>query len=266
MSSPEPLISIEEATKTFRSRHGRTTALDGVSLELRAGDRLALVGESGSGKTTLGRVLAGLEHLDSGTVKFGGHDISRWRAADLRRYRRELQIVFQNGVGVFNPWQTTRRILEEPLRIQRIAASEREGRISDAIRSVGLSDAILDRRPAQCSNGQRQRISIARALVLRPSVLIADEVTSALDVSIQAQVLNLLADLSDSRGLTLIFITHDLRAAYFLCPRIAVMMRGRMVETGSREQIWNEPRADYTRDLIGAIPQFAPSDPAIEAH
>jgi ABC-type glutathione transport system ATPase component len=228
-------------------------ALAGVSLDVRAGDRLGVVGESGSGKTTLARLLVGLDRATAGEVRYEGVDIGPLRERDKRFLRRDVQLVFQDPMGSLNPRMTVRRIVQEPLQGLTIPG-DHDARVDELLDAVGLPRAAADRYPHQFSGGQRQRIAIARALAPHPQVLVADEPVSALDVSVRAQVLNLLLDLVDELALTLVFVSHDLGVVRFLCDRVAVLHRGRLVESGPTEQVYGSPAQPYTRALLAAVP------------
>ncbi|CAM5584197.1 ABC transporter ATP-binding protein [Streptomyces abikoensis] len=242
--------------RTLRGgRRGAVQAVRGVSLRIGAGETLGLVGESGSGKSTTARVLAGLQRPTSGDVRFDGRDISR--AAAGTRLRRELsrdvQLVFQDPYASLNPRRTVEEIVTTPLRVHTaLGKEERRARAAELLEQVGLHAGHLHRYPHEFSGGQRQRIGIARALALRPRLVIADEPVSALDVSVQAQVLNLLMDLRDELGLSLLFVSHDLAVVRHFCDRVAVMRAGRVVESGPRDEVFGDPKAPYTRELLAA--------------
>jgi peptide/nickel transport system ATP-binding protein len=231
--------------------------VDGVSLEVRPGETLGLVGESGCGKTTTGRAMVRLVEPTSGAVRFLGQDFRALRGEALRRMRRHLQVVFQDPFASLNPRLTVEATLCEPMEVHGIGAgvSERRDRAVALLREVGLLPEHLRRYPHEFSGGQRQRICIARALVVDPKLVICDESVSALDVSVQAQVLNLLKDLQEARGLAYVFISHDLGVVAFMSDRIAVMREGRIVETGLAADVYGAPRETYTRDLVAAIPR-----------
>lgn len=259
-----PVLSVTDLRVHFPVRSGvlqRVTghvrAVDGVSFDVHRGRTLGLVGESGCGKTTTGRAILRLVEPTSGGVRFLGHDFLGLRGEPLRRLRRELQVVFQDPYSSLNPRMSVRDHLVEPMQVHGIGASvaEREHLAVGLLREVGLAPEHLARFPHEFSGGQRQRICIARALSVSPSLLICDESVSALDVSVQAQVLNLLKDLQDQRGLTCIFISHDLSVVKFMADEIAVMRAGVIVEMGPSESIYQDPKQDYTRQLIAAIPR-----------
>ncbi|WP_372411140.1 dipeptide ABC transporter ATP-binding protein [Streptomyces luteireticuli] len=236
-------------------RRETVRAVRGVSLSIAEGETLGLVGESGSGKSTTARVLAGLQRPTAGAVRFDGRDIAR--AADDTRLRRELsrdvQLVFQDPYASLNPRRTVEEIVTTPLRVHTtLDAAARRARAAELLEQVGLEEAHLDRYPHEFSGGQRQRIGIARALAPRPRLVVADEPVSALDVSVQAQVLNLLMDLRDELGLSLLFVSHDLAVVRHFCDRVAVMRAGEVVESGPRDRVFGEPAAAYTRELLAA--------------
>lgn len=239
----------------------KVEALRGLDFEIRAGDRFGIVGESGSGKSTLLRILSGLDTPTSGALEVVGRDLTTHRRADLAELRSSLQIVFQDPMASLDPRMKVGDIVAEPLLNAAntgaaVSASERADRVAEVIRSVGLPADSVARYPHQFSGGQRQRISIARALVCRPRILVADEPVSALDVSVRAQVLNLLADLVEEYRLTLIFVSHDLGVVRYLCDRVAVMRSGRIVEQGPTRALYENPVDDYTRALIAATPSI----------
>ncbi|WP_237773055.1 MULTISPECIES: dipeptide ABC transporter ATP-binding protein [Streptomyces] len=237
-----------------RRRPG-TQAVRGVSLRVAEGETLGLVGESGSGKSTTARVLAGLQKPTGGTVRFDGRDITRAaeETALRRALSREVQLVFQDPYASLNPRRTVEEIVTTPLRVHTdLSRQERRDRAAELLEQVGLSTGHLPRYPHEFSGGQRQRIGIARALAPRPRLIIADEPVSALDVSVQAQVLNLLMDLRDDLGLSLLFVSHDLAVVRHLCDRVAVMHHGGIVETGSRDEVFDNPQEPYTKELLAA--------------
>jgi len=258
-----PLIEVRSLTKVFPlgesflgRASGEVRAVDGVSLDIESGETLGLVGESGSGKSTMGRLILRLIEPTSGTVNFAGHNVSAASGADLRRLRRDMQIVFQDPFGSLNPRMRVRDIVGEPLIIHNGTSSqERTARVGELMRAVGLDESALDRYPHEFSGGQRQRVGIARALALRPKFIVCDEPVSALDVSVAAQIVNLLARLQREYKLTYLFISHSMPIVRYLATRIAVMQRGRIVEIGSTEQITTAPAHPYTRSLLQATPE-----------
>jgi peptide/nickel transport system ATP-binding protein len=234
-------------------------ALNGVSLQLVAGKSLGVVGESGSGKSTLARAVMALETPTSGSVRLLGRDLHRLPAGELRRARRDFQMVFQDPYGSLDPRQTVARIVAEPLTaIGDVDRAEQRARVAAVLKQVGLRDADMDKFPHEFSGGQRQRIAIARALITQPKLIVADEPVSALDVSVQAQVLNLLEDLQDQFGLSYVLISHDLAVVEYLCDEIAVIYLGRIVEQGTPEDLLNHCAHPYTRALLEAVPRARP--------
>jgi ABC-type glutathione transport system ATPase component len=228
-------------------------ALRGVSLAVHPGDRLGIVGESGSGKTTLARLLVGLDRPTAGDVRFEGQSIVGRRERDLRHLRSSVQMVFQDPMGSLDPRMTVGAIVAEPLAGLNLTG-DHAARVTELLDAVGLPSGAARRYPHQFSGGQRQRIAIARALAPRPRVLVADEPVSALDVSVRAQVLNLLLDLVDDLRLTVVLVSHDLSVVRFLCDRVAVLYRGEVVEAGETERVYDDPQDDYTKALLAAVP------------
>ena len=255
------LLAVTEVTKRFAGQHA--PAVDSVSFTLERGSALGLVGESGSGKSTTARLVAGLIKPDAGSVVLDGTELVGAPRATLQAARRELQFVFQDPFSSLNPRMRVSELVGEGLLVHGIErdASKRRDRVVETLESVGLDSSHLDRYPRSFSGGQRQRIAIARAIAVRPRVLICDEPVSSLDVSVQAQVLNLLGDLREKLDLALLFIAHDLAVVRYLCDRVAVMNGGRIVEIGSRDQVYEHPQDAYTRALLDAVPV---PDPARE--
>lgn len=258
--TPAPLYDVRDLNRVYHSGRTDVTALGGVSFGVNRGDRLGIVGESGSGKSTLIRLLAALDHPTSGEVRFEGNPISALPERQLGFLRRRVQIVFQDPRSSLNPRMKVRDIITEPLRSRLLRSSfadvDADARVRELMEAVDLPYDQADRYPHEFSGGQRQRIAIARALAPRPDVLIADEPVSALDVSVRAQVLNLLAGLVEELGLTLIFVSHDLTVVRHVCRTALVLQRGRIVESGYTEQIFTDPQEPYTRTLLASVPRF----------
>ncbi|MFF0489381.1 dipeptide ABC transporter ATP-binding protein [Nocardia sp. NPDC004068] len=261
-----PLLSVTGLHRTFRiGRRATVTAVDDVSLHVDRGETLALVGESGSGKTTTARILARLERADAGTITFDGHDIGRLRGERLRELRRRIQIVYQNPYAALNPKLTVEQIVAEPLGAFGVGdRAERRARVAELLDQVALPAEYARRHPAELSGGQRQRVAIARALALHPDLVVLDEPVSALDVSVQAQILDLLERLQTELGLAYLFITHDLAVVRRIAHRVAVMHGGRVVETATTTDLFHRPGHDYTRELLSAIPGATRTANAIE--
>ena len=237
---------------------GEVRAVDDVSLDIHAGETVGLVGESGSGKSTLGRLILRLIDPSSGSVRFAGRDLLASSAREMRGLRRDMQIIFQDPFGSLDPRMNVEEIISEPLVIhEAMSLTARRVRVSELLRAVGLDPSVLPRFPHEFSGGQRQRIGIARALALRPKFIVADEPVSALDVSVGAQIVNLLTELQREFGLTYLFISHSMPVVRYLATRIAVMYRGKIVESGDTQQITERPRHAYTRTLLEATPQIA---------
>ncbi|MGW0436085.1 ABC transporter ATP-binding protein [Micromonospora sp. NPDC003197] len=240
----------------FKKTIGQVKAVDGVSLDLKKGETLGVVGESGCGKSTLARVLMNLERPTSGSVRYKGKEIFGLKGSEMRRMRRQIQLVMQDPYTSLNPRMTVGDLIGEPFEIHPEVAPKgsRRGKVMDLLDVVGLNPEHINRYPHQFSGGQRQRIGIARALALRPEIIVCDEPVSALDVSIQAQVMNLLGKLQDEFGLSYIFIAHDLSVVRHLSDRVAVMYLGRVAEVGTDEEIYERPTHPYTQALLSAVP------------
>ncbi len=257
----EPLLEVRSLVKSFPIKGGifqrkvaELRAVDHVDLDIYPGEALGLVGESGCGKSTLGRLILRLEQADEGLVRFDGENI---RAADpnrLRELRNEMQVIFQDPFSSLDPRATIGTSIAEGLRVHGVAADEARSRVAEVLELVGLDATFARRYPHEFSGGQRQRIGIARALAVRPRFIVCDEPVSALDVSIQSQILNLLKELQQELDLTLLFIAHDLSVVEHLCERIAVMYLGRIVEVADREQLFSNPQHPYTEALLSSIP------------
>jgi len=262
------LIEVAHLVKHFTRGGGllrsgtRVTAVDDVSFSIDEGETFGLVGESGSGKTTTGRCMLRLAEPTAGAVRFRGENVLEFSRARMRAARRDMQIVFQDPYSSLNPRMRAGQIVEEPLVVHKMGKrAERRQRVEQLFQLVGLDPTHLERYPHQFSGGQRQRIGLARALALNPSFVILDEPVSALDVSIQAQVINLLMDLQQQLKLTYLFIAHDLRVVEHICSRVAVMYLGRIVEMGSVPALFSAPHHPYTRALLSAIPVLDPDAP-----
>ena len=260
-ASGQPLVEARELAVEFRvsarnwlATRQRLRAVDGISFELARGETLALVGESGCGKTTAGRALLRIVEPTRGAVLFDGVDVSSLGPRELHAFRRRAQMIFQDPYASLNPRMKIAELIAEPLRAHGVGARERRARARELLELVGLPTSAAGRFPNAFSGGQRQRVGIARALALRPEFVVADEPVSALDVSIQAQIMNLLRDLQDELGLTLLLIAHDLAVVRHVAPRVAVMYLGKIVEIGPREDVLERPQHPYTQSLLSAVP------------
>jgi peptide/nickel transport system ATP-binding protein len=260
--TPPPLLQAQNLTKRYRLPRGsllapapEVQALDGVSFTLQAGKSLGVVGESGSGKSTLARLVMALETPSSGQVLLDGTDLHALDAAALREQRAKLQMVFQDPFGSLDPRRTVLQTVAEPLAVlHRASIAEQRERAAEALNAVGLAAAEFVRVLGQVGGGQRQRIAIARALITRPRLIVADEPVSALDVSVQAQVLNLMQDLQERFNVSYLFISHDLAVVDLVCDEVIVLKSGRIVEQGSPDQLFHQPQHPYTRQLLAAVP------------
>lgn len=260
----KPLLQVQDlkvhfsmGASVFRKRTV-VKAVDGVSFELAEGEVLSLVGESGCGKTTVGRTLTRLEDASSGQVRFDGRDILQLTQRAFRPIRRDIQMIFQDPFASLNPRLSIEQTLREPLTIHRLAGNRREARviIKAMLEKVGMDPSVISRYPHEFSGGQRQRIGIARVMIVKPRLIIADEAVSALDVSIQAQVLNLLKQLQRESSTAMLFISHDLAVVRHISDRVAVMSNGRIVETAVKKDLFEKPTHPYTRKLLSSIPKL----------
>ncbi|MCC7372472.1 MAG: ABC transporter ATP-binding protein [Chloroflexi bacterium] len=270
-AAAEPLLRVRDLVKHFpitqgiilQRQVGAVKAVDGISFDVYPGETLGLVGESGSGKSTTGRTILQLYKPTSGVVEFEGRDLTRLSGGEMRRMRRQLQMIFQDPYASLNPRMTVGSIIGEPLDIHGLASGrQRRDRVEELLRLVGLNPYFANRYPHEFSGGQRQRIGIARALAVEPKFIVCDEPISALDVSIQAQVVTLLQELQQQLGLTYLFIAHDLSMIRFICTRVAVMYKGKVVELAETDELYTNPLHPYTRVLLSAVPI---PDPDIEA-
>lgn len=263
-----PLLEVHDVGRCYQipvggfiiRKHKSLHAVDGVSLTIERGACFGVVGESGSGKTTLSRLVLMLEDPTSGSITFEGNRLSGFKREQIKEYCTKVQAVFQDAGSSLDPRMRVRQLVAEPLRAhgRDVSRADKKHMVEQALRKVGLSEELLGRYPHELSGGQKQRVAIARALILEPSLVILDEPVSALDVSIQAQILNLLADIREASGLTYLIISHDLAMLYHLTTQVAVMYMGRIVEIGDTEEVFTDPRHPYTRALLAAIPQPIP--------
>ena len=266
--SGDALVEVEDVVKHFpltrgvllRRAAGAVRAVDGVSFDVREGETFGLVGESGSGKSTLARLITRLLEPTAGVVRFQGEDITHRSRDELKPMRRDLQMIFQDPYSSLNPRKTVGSIIADPFAIHGMltGAGERRRAVQELMEQVGLNPEHYNRFPHEFSGGQRQRIGVARAIALKPKLIVADEPVSALDVSIQAQILNLLRDLQRELGLTVVFIAHDLSVVRHMCDRIAVMYLGKIVELASADELYANPRHPYTGALLSAVPVPSP--------
>jgi len=265
ISAAEPLLSVHDLKVHFPVKGGilrRTVdvvkAVDGISFDIPRGKTVGLVGESGSGKTTTGRAIARLVPITAGSVHYQGRDLATLSRRDFFAYRKKIQVIFQDPFGSLNPRMTIYSIIAEPLEIhfKEWSKSQKRARVADLLEKVGLSAEFMQRYPHQFSGGQRQRIGIARALAVEPDFIVCDEPVSALDVSVQAQIINLLQDLQDELGLTYLFIAHDLAVVEHISDQVLVMTEGKIVEQASAAEIYSNPQHPYTVKLLEAVPQL----------
>lgn len=260
-TTTEPLLSVQNLTVTFpgRRRSAPVRAVDGITFHVAEGETLGLVGESGCGKSTTGRTIVRLLNPTAGSVTYDGRDISHLSQRALKPLRKDLQMVFQDPHSSLNPRQTVARVISDPLLVQGSSAADARKRAAELMELVGLIPEHIDRYPHEFSGGQAQRIGIARALATGPRLVVADEPVSALDVSVQAQIVNLMERLQRELGLAYLFIAHDLSVVKRVCDRVAVMYLGRIVEIGAKEQVYTVPAHPYTRALLSAVPLPDPS-------
>ena len=258
-----PLLQVQHLSRHYRQRRHSlfeppriTRALDDVSLELQAGHSLGIVGESGSGKTTLARLIMALDQPDAGKVLLLGRDLHALPPSELLQARKDFQMVFQDPYASLDPRQTVLRIVTEPLHMDGLDRATLRQRALLALQEVGLREPDLDKYPHEFSGGQRQRIAMARALISRPRLIVADEPVSALDVSVQAQVLNLICRLQQEHGISFVLISHDLAVVHHVCHQIAVLYRGQLVEYAPAEQLFSAPQHPYTQKLLSAVPRL----------
>ena len=252
----EKLIEVVDLKKYFKTRQGDLHAVDGINFSINRGETLGIVGESGCGKSTLGRLVMRLHEATSGSVYYNGTDFTKLKGSKLKELRKEMQIIFQDPYSSLNPRMTVSNLIAEPLNLNKVykTKQETEARVKELMETVGLAPRLINAYPHELDGGRRQRIGIARALALNPKVIVCDEPVSALDVSIQAQILNLLMDLQDEYGLTYLFITHDLSVVKHISNRIAVMYLGQCIELASSKEIFANPIHPYTKALLSAIP------------
>ena len=257
--NPDNLIEIRDLSVEFVTGEHHHRVVNNVSFDIKRGETLALVGESGSGKTTFGQALLRLNKLTEGEVEFLGHRLDKLDRGGMKPYRRRMQIVFQDPFSSLNPRMSVRQIIEEGLAVNGLGrtSAERVERVRQALRDAGLPDDILNRFPHEFSGGQRQRIAIARAIALEPEFILLDEPTSALDLSVQAQIIELLRKLQRDKGLSYLFISHDLKVVRALCHRVIVMQNGQIVEQGPVDQVLEQPKSDYTARLVRAAFEIA---------
>lgn len=255
----EPILQVNDLVVRYRTRAGTVHAVEDLSFDLAPGEILGVVGESGCGKSSAGRAIARLTPIHSGQVVLDGHDLGMLRGAALRRARSRIPMIFQDPRSSMNPRRTVRDVVAEPLRIRGVDAATRRTRADELLSSVGVDPATADRYPHEFSGGQAQRIAIARALACDPKVIICDEPVSALDVSVQAQIIALLAEVRQTHGVAMVFISHDLSVVRLLCDKVAVMYLGRVCEIGPTTEVFAQPRHHYTRALAAGVPVADPT-------
>jgi peptide/nickel transport system ATP-binding protein len=254
----QPVVAARNLVQAFTGQDKvRRTAVADVSFELFSGETLGIVGESGSGKTTTARIVVGLQEPDAGSVFIRGREWAALNAADQRAERKRVQYVYQDPLSSFDPRYTVERVIAEALRVAGAPGQEGQERMTRLLELVALDDSFRRRRPIELSGGQRQRVAIARALATDPEVLVLDEPVSALDVSVQARILDLLADLQEQLGVAYLFISHDLGVIHHMCDRVLVMREGAIVESGDVDDVFRNPRQEYTRALLDAIPRLS---------
>lgn len=262
-TGPSPILELKGLKKHYKSGRQVVRAIDGVDLTIGKGEILGLVGESGSGKSTVGKCIAHLTEPTEGSVKLKGREIATASRRQMRPLRQDIQVVFQDPYSSLNPRMTIGDIVAEPLRQQKLGRKERERRVGEVMERCGLRHTMRTRYPHELSGGQRQRVGLARALAIGPSLLVADEPVSALDVSVQASILNLILDLQRDMGFSCLFITHDLSVVEFVSDRVAVMYLGKIVEIAAREELFSDPQHPYTQSLLSAAPV---PDPTLQRH
>lgn len=255
MSDLRPLLEVDGLEVHFGSKRAPLRAVDGISFQVHRGESVGLVGESGCGKTTTGRAIMRLVEIHAGQIRFDGQDVSGLAGRELRAYRKKVQMVFQDPYGSLNARMSVGRAIEEVMNVHGMRdRAERRNRAAQLFEDVGLDPLYMDRYPHEFSGGQRQRIGIARALALDPQLIIADEPVSALDVSVQVQILNLIKDLQQKMNLSYLFVAHDLAVVRYVCDRILVMYQGKIVEEGVPDDLFEHPQHPYTRKLLNAVP------------
>ena len=261
-----PLLDVENLTVSYQTPRGKVHAVTNVSFQVSAGETFALVGESGCGKSSLGRAVIRLQDAQHGAINLNGVNVAALKGRDLHPYRRQMQIIFQDPAASLDPRFRISRLIGEPLQQDpRLDRRARLERVHALMETVGLRPELIDRLPHELSGGQRQRVAIARAIALSPQLVICDEPVSALDVSLQAQVLNLLADLQQQKGIAYLFISHDLSVVQYIAQRVAVMYLGEIVEIANRDELWGQPSHPYTAALLNAVPRLQPNTHRIGA-